>query len=197
MITQLAVFVLLGMLWGDSGIVWAQQGGKTWKTVAELSAKEKEQIDLSTDTPRDATFPYFPAEKYPFSPPYTAEEMGFRSMEFPHQPRWSCVYADAGATIDQWGHLIVQSKSVGLVAYNGTQGLLEELYTTPPGQSFVTSLSQDIAPAEKYGNQSLVSRYRTDKTFTKKIDMFIYTPGLRRVRRQPQPRRGFEDRIAA
>jgi hypothetical protein len=35
-----------------------------------------------------------------------------------------------------------------------------------------------------------MSRYRTDKTFTKKIDMFVYTPGLRRVRRQPQPRRG-------
>src|SRR5262249_18421439 len=56
--------------------------------------------------------------------------------------------------------------------------------------SFVTSLSQDTAPAEKYGNQSLFSRYRTDKTFSKKIDMFVYTPGLRRVRRQPQPRRG-------
>jgi hypothetical protein len=182
--------VLLGVWWSDHGIAWAQKGEKTWKTVAELSTTEKERIDFSTDTPRDGTFPYLPSEKYPFSPPYTAEEMGFRSMEFPHQPRWSCVYADAGATIDQWGHLIVQSKSVGLVAYNGSQGLLEELYTTPPGQSFVTSLSQDIAPAEKYGNQSLVSRYRTDKTFTKKIDMFIYTPGLRRVRRQPQPRRG-------
>jgi hypothetical protein len=189
MVVQLAILLLLAMLWGGVECAWAQKGGKTWKTVAELSAKEKEHIDLSTHTPRDATFPYLPAEKYPFSPPYTAEEMGFRSMEFPHQPRWSCVYADAGATIDQWGNLIVQSKSVGLVAYNGPQGLWEELYSTSPGQSFVTSLSQDTAPAEKYGNQSLFSRYRTDKTFTKKIDMFVYTPGLRRVRRQPQPRR--------
>lgn len=190
MIVWLVALALVGMLCNDSGVAWAQKGAKTWKTVAELSAKDKERIDLSIDTPRDATFPYLPAERYPFTPPYTAEEMGFRSMEFPHQPRWSCVYADAGATIDQWGHLIVQSKAVGLVAYGGTQGLLEELYATPPGQSFVTSLSQDTAPAEKYGNQSLFSRYRTDKTFTKKIDMFVYTPGLRRVRRQPQPRRG-------
>lgn len=190
MIVQLIILVLLTMFLSESSVAWAQQGAKTWKTVAELSAKEKEIIDLATDTPRDATFPYLPAERYPFSPPYTAEEMGFRSMEFPHQPRWSCVYADAGATIDQWGHLIVQSKAVGLVAYNGTQGLLEELYETPPGQPFVSSLSQDTAPAEKYGNQSLFSRYRTDKTFTKKIDMYVYTPGLRRVRRQPQPRRG-------
>lgn len=193
MIVQLTILALLGMFWSESSVAWAQSksgGAKTWETVAELSAKEKEHIDLSTDTSRDATFSYLPAERYPFSPPYTAEEMGFRSMEFPHQPRWSCVYADAGATIDQWGHLMVQSKAVGLVAYNGTNGLLDELYATPPGQPFVSSLSQDTAPAEKYGNQSLFSRYRTDKTFTKKIDMFVYTPGLRRVRRQPQPRRG-------
>ena len=182
----------LGTLWTGLGPVWAQgeRGGvKTWKTVAELSAKERERLDLSTDTPRHPTFPYLPAEPYPFTPPYTAEEIGFRAMEFPHQPRWSCVYADAGASIDQWGHLIVQNKAVGLVAYRTPEGLVGEVYETPPGESFVTSLSQEIGPPEKYGNQSLVSRYRVDKTFTKKLEMFIYTPGLRRVRRQPQPRR--------
>jgi len=193
MIVRLIALAFCCLRWSEVGAVWAQaehDGARTWKTVAELSAQERERLDLATDSPRDATFPYLPAKPYPFTPPYTAEEMGFRSMEFPHQPRWSCVYADAGASIDQWGHLIVQSKTVGLVAYHGTQGLIEELYHTTPGESFVTSLSQDIAPAEKYGNQSLVSRYRTDRTFPKKIDMFVYTPGLRRVRRQPQPRRG-------
>jgi hypothetical protein len=192
MIVPVITFALCWLWWADT-VVWAEterNSAKTWQTVAELSAKELERIDLATDTPRHQTFPYLPAELYPFTPPYTAEEMGVRSMEFPHQPRWSCVYADAGATIDQWGHLIVQSKTVGLVAYNGSQGLISEVYDTTPGESFVTSLTQEIAPAEKYGNQSLMSRYRTDKTFTKKIDMFVYTPGLRRVRRQPQPRRG-------
>jgi hypothetical protein len=100
------------------------------------------------------------------------------------------VYSDAGATIDQWGHLLVQGKAMGLIAHEGDQGLIEELYKTNPGESFITSLTQDLAPAEKYGNQLLFSRYRTDKAFTKKLDMFVYTPGLRRVRRQPQPRRG-------
>jgi hypothetical protein len=186
------VFFLGWALWLSAPHAWGQNeqnGAKTWETVAELSPQEREPLDFSTDTPRHAQFPYLLAEPYPFAPPYTAEELGFRSMEFPHQPRWSCVYADAGATIDQWGHLIVQSKTSGLVSYKGTQGLLEELYNTKPGESFVSSLSQDIGPPEKYGNQSLFSRYRTDKTFTKKIDMFVYSPGLRRVRRQPQPRR--------
>ncbi len=196
MVARFATLVFLWILWVPwtaKDLIWAQSehnGTKTWKTVTELSAEERERIDLATETPRHPTFPYLPAEPYPFTPPYTAEEMGFRSMEFPHQPRWSCVYADAGASIDQWGHLIVQSQSVGLVAYSKTEGLVGEVYDTAPGESFVTSLSQDLAPAEKYGNQSLFSRYRTDKTFTKKIDMFVYTPGLRRVRRQPQPRRG-------
>jgi hypothetical protein len=188
----LAVAMSWLLFWCSAEQAWGQNtrnGEKTWKTVAELSPQEREPLDFSTDTSRHAQFPYLPAESYPFAPPYTAEELGFRSMEFPHQPRWSCVYADAGATIDQWGHLIVQSKTSGLVAYKGTQGLLEELYNTIPGESFVSSLSQDIGPPEKYGNQSLFSRYRTDKTFTKKIDMFVYSPGLRRVRRQPQPRR--------
>jgi hypothetical protein len=62
-------------------------GGKTWKTVEELSATEKAEIDLRTDTPRDAQIPYIPAEKYPFTPPYTAEEMALRSMEYPHVSR--------------------------------------------------------------------------------------------------------------
>jgi len=62
---------------------------RTWKTVGELSEAERAAIDLRTDTPRDSQIPYLPAEKYPFSPPYTAEEMGYRAMEFPHMPRWS------------------------------------------------------------------------------------------------------------
>ena len=192
MFVRIAIFFFSWALWFPAQQSWGQgeqSKAKTWKTVAELSPEERARLDLATDAPRHPQFPYLPAELYPFSPPYTAEELGFRAMEFPHQPRWSCVYADAGATIDQWGHIIVQSKTSGLVANEGAQGLLEELYNTTPGESFVTSLSQDIGPPEKYGNQLLFSRYRTDKTFTKKLDMFVYTPGLRRVRRQPQPRR--------
>src|SRR5215216_5128878 len=58
------------------------EGGKTWKAVAELSAEEKAGLDLHTDSPRDGQFPYLPAEKFPFTAPYTAEEMGLRSAEF-------------------------------------------------------------------------------------------------------------------
>ena len=57
---------------------------KTWKALIDLSPQELELYDPSLNTPRDASIPYIPAEKYPFSAPYTAEEMGYRYAEFPH-----------------------------------------------------------------------------------------------------------------
>ncbi len=163
---------------------------REWKYLSELSEEELKLIDLSTNTPRHAKLPYLPAEPYPFSPPYTAEEMGFRATEFPHSPRWSCVHADVVGSINSWGHLIEQSKVVVLVDYRTPEGLVGEVYHTASGEIFTTSLAQYTGPPERYGNQLLSSRYRVDKTFTKKLEMYIYTPSLRRVRRQPQPRRG-------
>src|SRR5581483_8964040 len=52
----------------------AQSAPKTWKTLDEFSAEERMMIDLRADTPRDARISYLPAESYPFTPPYTAEE---------------------------------------------------------------------------------------------------------------------------
>src|SRR5262245_21930212 len=62
---------------------------RTWKTVAELSPEERVAIDFSTETPRHTEFPYLPAEPFPFAPPYTAEEMGLRAMEFNYWRRWT------------------------------------------------------------------------------------------------------------
>jgi hypothetical protein len=194
---SVGVFFLSAWLSAGVWVGWAEEIGKnrdrTWRYLSALSQEELKLIDLSTHIPRHAQFPYLPAEPYPFSPPYTAEEMGFRAMEFSHSPRWSCVHADVVGSIDSWGHLIEQSKVVVLVAYRTPEGLVGEMYHTTPGEVFSTSLAQYTGPPERYGNQNLSSRYRVDKMFTKKADMFVYTPSLRRVRRQPQPRR--EDRF--
>ena len=72
---------------------WAASQEHSWQTVETLSNEELQAVDLATDTPRHAEFPYLPAEAYPFSAPYTAEEMGYRAMEFTQRPRWSCAYA--------------------------------------------------------------------------------------------------------
>jgi hypothetical protein len=165
---------------------------KTWKTLAELSAEEKASLDLRDETPRDAQLPYLPAERFPFSPPYTAEEMGIRSMEFPHSPFWDCTLIDIGATVTNTGSMD-QRASIIPTLYLPKGGFAEHLYTTKPGQELYRWLSQSVLPPERYGNQTLYVGYRNDLTFTTKFDFFAYSPALRRVRRQPQPRR--EDRL--
>ena len=161
---------------------------RTWKTVSELSETERAAIDLRTDTPRDSQIPYLPAEKYPFSPPYTAEEMGYRAMEFPHMPRWSVAFVDGFGSITSSGYLS-QAKTAGVVLYLPGEGLAGQLYATPPGKEYFRWLFQDTAPPESYGNQILMVGYRTDQTFSTRLDSFFYSPSLRRVRRMPQPRR--------
>ncbi|MBI3800522.1 MAG: DUF1329 domain-containing protein [Deltaproteobacteria bacterium] len=166
--------------------------GKTWKTLAELSDAEKAQIDLSTDTPRDPQVPYLPAEHFPFAAPYTAEEMGLRSMEFPHTPYWNLTLIDIGITMTNTGFLD-QRVSIIPTLYLPND-FLDQLYHIPAGQEVFRWLSQAVAPPERYGTQSLFIGYRTDQQVTTKLDMFAYSPSLRRIRRQPQPRR--DDRLA-
>ena len=161
--------------------------GRSWKTVNELLPEELARVDLATDAPRHAQIPYLPAEPYPYTPPYTAEEMGLLSTEFAHMPRRNCALVEAYGTISATGYLTT-AQAVGLVLYRDPAGLVGQIMTQP-GEWYTQWLFQTIAPAEKYGRQSLYTLYRTDQQFSTKLDLFAYAPELRRVRRQPQPRR--------
>ena len=169
----------------------AEQNGsqqKIWKTIAELSEAEKIRIDFRLDTPRDTTTPYLPAEPYPFEPPYTAEEMGYRSMEFPHVARWSHAMADVFGAITSNGYLD-EGITIGFSHYVPDQdGVLGQL-TAPPGAVYFRMAFFYTYPPESEGLQDLWILRRTDQQATTKLDNFIYSPTLRRVRRQPQPRR--------
>jgi hypothetical protein len=164
-------------------------GERTWKTLDELSADEKAHIDLSENTPRHPQFPYLPAEPYPFQPPFTAEEMGYRMMEFTQRPRWSCALANLFGSITSQGFLLGQGQAVNLIAYPSPTGVAEEL-ARKPGEEVYRQLTQHLFPPEAFGSQNLLIRYRTDKNFPKKEDIFSYSPSLRRVRHQNQMRRG-------
>lgn len=160
----------------------------TWKTVSELSAEELAQFDPRTETPRHAQYPYLPAEPYPFTPPYTAEEMGYRMMEFTQRPRWSCALANLFGSISSEGALLGLGRAVNLIAYPGDDGAGGEL-VRKPGEEVYRQLTQQLFPPEAYTSQILVIRYRTDQQFVKKEDMFSYSPTLRRVRHQNSMRR--------
>jgi len=161
---------------------------RTWKTASELIPAELAQVDLRRDTPRHAKYPYLPEEPYPFTPPYTAEEMGYRMMEFTQRPRWSCAYANLFGSISSQGSLLGQGRAVNLVAYPPPEGTAGEL-ARKPGEEVYRQLTQQLYPPEAYTSQTLVIRYRTDQRFVKKEDMFAYSPALRRVRHQNSWRR--------
>lgn len=167
-------------------------GQKTWKTLNELSAEELYTIDLAQSTPRRAEFPYLPAEAYPFTPPYTAEEMGYRVMEYNPRPRWSGVVANTWASIGDTGVLLNPGKSITFVDYapsaRGLKGVHAE-FTLKPGEEIYRSLSQSVAPPAAEGSQWIAIRYRTDKAFYKKEERFRYSSSIRRVRHQVPRRR--------
>lgn len=173
---------------------WAEDSTqrRTWLYASELPEVEKVVIDFHTDTPRDPQIPYLPIEKFPFSPPYTAEEMGIRSMEFPHSPFWDCTLIDIVATVTHTGFLYQQA-NIHSILYMPKNGFSEHLYQTEPKQELYRWISQTVAPPERYGDQSLFIGYRTAQSFPTRFDIFAYIPALRRIRHQPQLRR--EDRL--
>lgn len=190
--TLYLVIPFLPMWIAISSPTWAASengtGSRTWQIVSELSAEDLAQFDPRTDTPRHSEFPYLPAEPYPFTPPYTAEEMGYRMMEFTQRPRWSCALANLFGSISSEGALLGLGRAVNLIAYPGDDGAGGEL-TKKPGEEVYRQLTQQLFPPESYTSQILVIRYRTDQEFVKKEDMFSYSPTLRRVRHQNSMRR--------
>ncbi|MBI3245812.1 MAG: outer membrane lipoprotein-sorting protein [Deltaproteobacteria bacterium] len=181
-LVSLLLFVLLLC---PSSLLAAES--RNWKYLSELSETERQNIDPRIETPRDATMPYLPAEPYPFTSPYTAEELGFRTMEFPHMARWNHVQIEDFGSIMPTGYL-ASGKIIVLAIHSQPEGL-EGYLRAKPGEIFTRWLSQDTAPPENLGNQLLMIHHRTDREFTTKTDMFGYSPVLRRVRRFPQPRR--------
>jgi hypothetical protein len=73
-------------------------------------------------------------------------------------------------------------------------GLAGELYGTRPGDPTRKITGQNIFPPEDLGNQMVLVQYRAGGNAAARWDMYAYSPALRRVRRQPQPRRG--DKLA-
>lgn len=185
--------ILSGLLIGPfTTLVFAGETGhvqlQTWKTVEHLSLQELREVDLSTTTPRHQTAPYLPAEEYPFTAPYTAEEMGYRLMEFTQRPRWSCVFANVWGSISPQGVLMSPGKSVSFMDYSEPVGVAAE-FARKPGEELYRYLNQNTFPPDAEGSQRMTIRYRTDREFTKKEEAFQYSPTIRRVRHQAPSRR--------
>jgi hypothetical protein len=160
----------------------------TWRSVENLNAADRALFDPAISTPRDSIIPYIPAEPYPFEAPFTAEEMGYRQSEFAHTSRWDHLIVDTFGVVTSSGY-INQGSSVLYAAVGGRPGLMGYIADTKPGEVYGKWSLYDVFPPESEGTQQLWFPIRTDMESRTKMDFFIYTPGLRRVRRQPEPRR--------
>ncbi len=185
------ITLILGLGWQSA--VLAQTPTQTWKPLDALSPAERAELELRPETPRDPQIPYLPAEPYPFSPPYTAEELGYLAFELDTlRPRFSHIWLSVVQSMTASGYILATLKNNTAILYFPKNGLSELLHW-PPGHEYLRAFSQFTSPPESDGDQQLWFEYRTDHTFTKKQDRYLYRPGLRRIRRQPQPRR--EDRL--
>ena len=160
---------------------------KTWKPLIDLSPQELELYDPSQNTPRDASIPYIPAEKYPFSAPYTAEEMGYRYAEFPHINRWANTMNDVFGVVTPSGY-INQGAWITYTSLEGEPGF-EGYMRHKPGEIYAKWMIWQTFPPDGQGGQQFWTPYRSDKNFRTKLDFYIYSKGLRRIRRMPEPRR--------
>jgi hypothetical protein len=160
----------------------------TWKRVSDFSPAENAPIDWSSETPRDGDIPYLPAERYPFEAPFTAEELGYRVMNFSHNARWPHTIADSLGSITKAGYLSQSKTVLRMGVFSDGAGVPGHI-ATAPGKDYLRMFYYYTYPPKDEGLQGLWTYRRTDKQQKTKIDNFMYFPSLRRVRRLPQPRR--------
>ena len=183
---RLVVLLVWGLGWASGAL--AQAPAKTWKTLDELSAQELSRLDLRETTPRNPQIPYLPAEAYPFSPPYTAEELAYLAFDLDTpRPRFSHIWLSTVQSMTAAGYIRTLKNNTAVLYWPADGGALMRL---PAGQEYMRAFSQFTNPPSAAGRQGLRVEYRTDRQFIKKQDRYNYTPERRRIRRQPQPRRG-------
>lgn len=160
---------------------------RTWRTLDEMAQTERDILDFRSDSQRDAEIPYLPAERYPFEPPYTAEEVAYRMMHFTRAARWSHIYAAVFGIITKSGYL-TENVTVSLINQIGDDGAVGHIYGKP-GDAYSRQAYYYTYPAKDKGSQLMWTIRRSGPNQSTKLDNFVYSPAMRRVRRQPPPRR--------
>lgn len=161
--------------------------GKSWRRVDEMGAEERARVDQRKDSARDVNTPYLPAERYPFEEPFSAEEIGYRLMNFSHIAHWDHVLADVFGVVTKEGHL-TEGITLGMIETKTEQGAGGAIYAEP-GQEYQRWSYFYTYPPKNEGQQQVWVLKRTGPDQPTKMDFYVYTPSMRRVRRQPPPRR--------
>ena len=169
-----------------AGVSDSAENKQRWRTLDQLTLTERKYVDTNLAIASDNGF-RLPVEEWPFKVPYSAQEIGYRLMDFTHAPRWSHIVADAYGVITKAGYL-TQGITVGMIQQVFEPGAKGQI-TSQPGDIHQRQIFYYTYPPKDDGLQSMWMMRRTGLEAPTKIDSFIYSPSLRRVRRQPPPRR--------
>ncbi|MCP4716640.1 MAG: outer membrane lipoprotein-sorting protein, partial [Deltaproteobacteria bacterium] len=158
---------------------------KTWKAVDEMSPQELKswQIDTrwSHNVPRHKDYPHLPNEIYPFTPPYTGEEMSLLGEDILFPGRHCKNEAAHLATINKRGHMLQISWMFKTKFYY--DGFAEKLYKLKTGDVETKHLIIYDFPPEERGRGVLLWDIKDSPDVHREQDRWIYYNSLRRVRR--------------
>jgi hypothetical protein len=188
-LTCLLVYVVLCVPFATMQADEADVSGTpiSWRTLDQLTSQEKKRVDVSIETGDGQAAPYLPSEQWPFEAPFSAREIGYRLMDFTHVPRWSHVMADAFGVLTNAGYL-TQGVTVGMIQQMIQPGALAQI-NADPGEIYSRQIYFDTYPPKNQGSQQMWLMRRSSADKPTKLDFFVYSPSMRRVRRQPPPQR--------
>ena len=158
----------------------------TWKTLENMSSSDLAIFDSRQETARDPNFPYMPAERYPYAAPYTAEEMGYRASEFPQMSRWDHTRASVYGFITSTGFADtgIMNTRVRQNGRDGFVGYLEDTGVSEPAADWI-GFGRFPPVFEKF--QQIWTIKRVGPTSPEKLEVNLYIPELRKVRKMPPP----------
>ena len=136
------------------------RASRAWKRVSEFSPAEKALIDWRSETARDPEMPYLPAERYPFEAPFTAEELGYRLMNFSHNARWPHTIADSMGSITKRGYLSQSETVLRMSVVSEELGVPGQIATTP-GKGFARMFYYYTHPPKNDGLQGFCVNHST------------------------------------
>ncbi len=186
--SKAGISFILALLVSGFSITSLAVEAKSWRTADQLLPEEAARLDLNGPGTRDSQISYIPAEPYPYTAPYTVEQMTFRAMEFTQHARWSSVIVDVYGSMTGEGYLdqgVTITYKQWLTKTAGVQGQID----AAPGEVYQRMIHHYVYPPRIAGQQHFWQVRRSDQDLKTRLDMFVYTPALRRVRRIPQPQR--------
>lgn len=155
-----------------------------WKQVKWSPNRDKSWVELKkpiTEGPRHPKYPWLPAEEFPFTEPFTGEEIAFRSAETYFFGTYDISFVSRRT--NKRGHMI---ERYAVAKYQKTADYKDVIYPDrglKPGECWFRILQIYETPPETRAQGFLVKIYKEDPENVHHPDYWMYLPAIKRLRR--------------